>query len=109
MRFVVDLSVRHRVLVFLAVALYVALGVRAFGELPIDAVPDVTNVQVQVLTSSPGLSPLEVEALVTRPVELSLMGLPRSQSIRSVSRSGVSAVTVVFEDDTDLGDSDTNP
>jgi cobalt-zinc-cadmium resistance protein CzcA len=104
MRFVVDLSVRHRVLVFLAVALYVALGVRAFGELPIDAVPDVTNVQVQVLTSSPGLSPLEVEALVTRPVELSLMGLPRSQSIRSVSRSGVSAVTVVFEDDTDLGE-----
>ncbi|MBX3206241.1 MAG: efflux RND transporter permease subunit [Labilithrix sp.] len=92
-------SVRHRWAVLLTTLLLSLAGVRAWRALPVDAVPDVTNVQVQVLTAAPGLSPLEVEALVTRPVELSLSGLPRTTAIRSVSRSGVSAVTVVFEDD----------
>ena len=91
--------VRHRWAVLLTTLLLSLLGVRAWRALPVDAVPDVTNVQVQVLTAAPGLSPLEVEALVTRPVELALAGLPRTTLIRSVSRSGVSAVTVIFDDD----------
>ena len=95
----VGACVEHRVAVLLAVLLLSLLGVRAWRALPVDAVPDVTNVQVQVLTAAPGLSPLEVEALVTRPVELALAGLPRTTQVRSVSRSGVSAVTVVFDDD----------
>ncbi|OJY28794.1 MAG: hypothetical protein BGO98_08090 [Myxococcales bacterium 68-20] len=96
---IVAACVRHRWAVLLGTVLLSLLGVRAWRALPVDAVPDVTNVQVQVLTAAPGLSPLEVEALVTRPVELSLAGLPRTTLIRSVSRSGVSAVTVVFDDD----------
>ncbi len=100
---VVAACVRHRWAVVLATLLLSLLGVRAWRALPVDAVPDVTNVQVQVLTAAPGLSPLEVEALVTRPVELTLAGLPRTTLVRSVSRSGVSAVTVVFEDDFPIG------
>ncbi|MFO0667338.1 MAG: CusA/CzcA family heavy metal efflux RND transporter [Polyangiaceae bacterium] len=101
---IVGTSVRHRWVVILFVLLSSLLGIRAWRTLPVDAVPDVTNVQVQVLTASPGLSPIEVEALVTRPVELSLTGLPRTTLIRSVSRAGVSAVTVVFEDDLPLSE-----
>lgn len=96
---IVSASVRHRWLVLVLVLLSSVVGIRAWKALPVDAVPDVTNVQVQVLTAAPGLSPVEVEALVTRPVELSLTGLPRTTLIRSVSRAGVSAITVVFEDD----------
>jgi heavy metal efflux system protein len=101
---IVAACVRHRWAVLLTTILLSLLGVRAWRALPVDAVPDVTNVQVQVLTAAPGLSPLEVEALVTRPVELSLAGLPRTTLIRSISRSGVSAVTVVFEDDLPIAD-----
>lgn len=100
----VTLSVRHRWAVMITLLLLSLIGVRAWQALPVDAVPDVTNVQVQVLTAAPGLSPLEVEALVTRPIELTLTGLPRTTLIRSVSRSGVSAVTVIFDDDLDLAD-----
>jgi cobalt-zinc-cadmium resistance protein CzcA len=92
----------NRLLVFLGAILLVALGLRGWKNLPVDAVPDVTNVQVQVLTSCPGLSPLEVESLVTRPVELSLMGMPGTEVVHSVSRTAVSAVTIVFRDDVDL-------
>jgi cobalt-zinc-cadmium resistance protein CzcA len=77
-------------------------GVRSYLTLPIDAVPDLTSTQVQVLTSARGLSPIEVEQMVTRPVELSLTGIPRVARVRSVSRAGVSAVTVVFDDGTDI-------
>jgi cobalt-zinc-cadmium resistance protein CzcA len=71
-------------------------------ELPIDAVPDVTNVQVQVLTSAPSLGPIDVERNITFPVESAMSGLPDVSEIRSVSRYGISAVTIVFEDGTDL-------
>lgn len=98
----VSWSLNHRFLVFLAVIGLAVFGVRGYLDLPVDAVPDVTSVQVQVLTSAPGLSPLEVESLVTRPIELSLAGLPGSEKVRSVSRTAVSAVTVVFADGTDL-------
>ncbi len=99
---VVSASLQNRLLVFLLTAVLVGVGVRGYVHLPVDAVPDVTNVQVQVLTSAPGLSPLEVESLVTRPIELALTGLPGAEKIRSISRTAVSAITIVFRDDVDL-------
>ncbi|MFT3766985.1 MAG: CusA/CzcA family heavy metal efflux RND transporter [Minicystis sp.] len=98
----VSWSLSHRLLVFLAAAALAVIGVRGYLGIPVDAVPDVTSVQVQVLTSAPGLSPLEVESLVTRPIELSLAGLPGAETVRSISRTAVSAVTVVFDEGTDL-------
>jgi cobalt-zinc-cadmium resistance protein CzcA len=95
-------ALRNKALVLIGVVLWVALGTRAARELPIDAVPDVTNVQVQVLTDSPGLSPTEVERFVTWPVETAMSGLPETAEVRSLSRFGLSVVTVVFEDGTDL-------
>lgn len=94
-------SIRHRWLVLLGTALLVVAGAEAFERLPIDAVPDVTNIQVQVLTATPSLGPLDVERLVTTPVERSMAGLPHEKELRSISRYGVSAVTVVFEDGVD--------
>ena len=67
-------------------------------QIPIDAFPDVTNVQVQVLATAGGMSPLEVEKLVTRPIEIEMGGLPRLEEMRSVSKIGLCAITVVFED-----------
>ena len=78
-----------------------AAGVYSLINLPIDAVPDVTNVQVQVLTSAPSLAPLEIERQITFPVEVAMSGLPNIEEIRSVSKFGLSAVTVVFTEDTD--------
>jgi len=96
------LVLRNKALVIIGVVLWVVLGTRAAQQLPIDAVPDVTNVQVQILTNSPGLSPLEVERFVTWPVETAMSGLPETEEIRSLSRFGLSVVTVVFEEGTDL-------
>lgn len=95
-------SLENRLIVTLAVVLLALTGVSAYRTLPMDAVPDVANVQVQVLTNAPGLSPLEVESMVTRPVELAMSGLPGAIATRSISRSGVSAVTIVFTEDSDL-------
>ncbi len=95
-------ALESRFLVALAVLALVITGVRGYQALPIDAVPDTSNVQVQVLTNAPGLSPLEVEALVTRPIELAMAGLPGKEVVRSTSRAGVSAVTIVFQDDVEL-------
>lgn len=98
----VALCVRHRFLVIFAVLLVGALGVRAARELPIDAVPDVTNVQVQVLTNAPGMGPVEVEQYISVPVEAVMSGLPHVEEVRSLSRFGVSVVTIVFTEGTDL-------
>lgn len=95
-------SLQNRLIVALGVFALALAGLRAYRTLPMDAVPDVSNVQVQVLTNAPGLSPFEVESLVTRPVELAMSGLPGAVLTRSVSRSGVSAVTIVFDDAADL-------
>jgi cobalt-zinc-cadmium resistance protein CzcA len=95
-------AVRSRALVLLLVAALVGGGVWAVRTLRIDAFPDLTNVQVQVLAEAPGLSPLEVERLVSFPVEVSLNGLPRVAEIRSTSKYAFSIVTVVFEDGTDI-------
>lgn len=95
-------SIRQRWLV-LALALgMVALGAFNYRRLPIDAVPDITNVQVQINTEAPGFSPLEAEQRVTFPVETAMAGLPRLDYTRSLSRYGLSQVTVVFKDGTDI-------
>ena len=98
----VDFSLANRPLVLIAALLVVAGGGYALTQLPIDAVPDITNVQVQVLTRAPALGPVEMEQFVTYPVEAAMNGLPRLTEIRSVSRYGLSAVTVVFEDGVDV-------
>jgi cobalt-zinc-cadmium resistance protein CzcA len=95
-------SLRNRLLVVVLMVLVTLFGVRAAFRLPIDAVPDVTNVQVQILTDSPGLGPLEVERFVTYPVEGAMSGLPEVEEIRSLSRFGLSVVTVVFHEGTDI-------
>src|SRR5499426_1001463 len=94
-------SVSQRLLVLLMVAIMIGAGVYSLIKLPIDAVPDVTNVQVQVLTAAPALAPLEIERQITFPVEVAMSGLPNIQEIRSVSKFGLSAVTIVFNDSVD--------
>lgn len=94
-------SVANRLIVLLLVAIMAAGGAYSLINLPIDAVPDVTNVQVQVLTSAPSLAPLEIERQVTFPVETAMSGLPDIAEIRSVSKFGLSAVTIVFDDSVD--------
>lgn len=94
-------SVSNRLIVLLLVAIMAAGGVYSLLNLPIDAVPDVTNVQVQILTSAPSLAPLEIERQVTFPVEIAMSGLPKVSEIRSISKFGISVVTVVFEDSVD--------
>lgn len=95
-------SIRHRWLVLLATLVMALVGVYNYRSLPIDAVPDITNVQVQINTEAPGYSPLEAEQRITFPVETAMAGLPRLSGTRSVSRYGLSQVTVVFEDGTDV-------
>jgi cobalt-zinc-cadmium resistance protein CzcA len=102
LRKIVDLSLENRALVLLASLLLIAGGGYALTQLPIDAVPDITNVQVQVLTKAPALGPVEMEQFVTYPVEAAMNGLPKLREIRSVSRYGLSAVTIVFEDGVDI-------
>jgi cobalt-zinc-cadmium resistance protein CzcA len=98
---IIRFSVQQRLLVLLLVILIAAAGLFSLPKLPIDAVPDITNVQVQILTSAPALAPLEVERQVTFPVEVGISGLPGVAEVRSVSKFGLSAVTVVFNDDID--------
>jgi heavy metal efflux system protein len=99
---VIEWSLRHRLVVILIWVGVVVAGVVAFRSLPIDAFPDTTPVQVQVNTVAPALSPVEIERQITAPVEQSLSGLPGLTEVRSISRFGLSQVTVVFEDDTDI-------
>ena len=99
---IIDFSLDNRVLVLLGWFLVAAVGVGSLRKLPIDAVPDVTNIQVQILTNSPGLAPEEVERLITTPVEMSMSGLPDVEEIRSVSKFGLSVVTVAFAEGTDI-------
>jgi heavy metal efflux system protein len=94
-------SVSQRLLILLMVGIVIGAGVYSLIKLPIDAVPDVTNVQVQVLTAAPSLAPLEIERQITFPVEVAMSGLPNIEEIRSVSKFGLSAVTVVFADSVD--------
>lgn len=99
---IVEASIKNRFLTIFVVLLVGAIGVRAMQALPIDAVPDVTNIQVQILTNAPALGPAEVEQFITFPVETVMSGLPNLEQVRSVSRFGLSAVTVVFKEGTDI-------
>jgi cobalt-zinc-cadmium resistance protein CzcA len=98
----IHFSIRRRWLVLAVVLALAALGAVNFTRLPIDAVPDITNVQVQINTEAPGLSPLEVEQQITLPVEAAISGIPALDHTRSLSRYGLSQVTVVFDDGTDI-------
>ncbi len=99
---ILDFSVRFRWTIVFLVALVAALGLYNLVRLPIDAVPDITNKQVQINTVAPALAPAEVEKLVTYPVETAMAGIPGLQSTRSISRNGFSQVTVVFTERTDV-------
>ncbi|MXS79649.1 CusA/CzcA family heavy metal efflux RND transporter [Nitrosomonas sp. GH22] len=99
---ILHVVIRHRGLVLLAVLAMAVLGLHSYQRLPIDAVPDITNVQVQINTATPGYSPMEVEQRITFPVETIMAGLPGLDYTRSLSRYGLSQVTVIFQDGTDI-------
>ncbi|QOJ31400.1 MAG: CusA/CzcA family heavy metal efflux RND transporter [Gammaproteobacteria bacterium] len=95
-------SIARRGVVMIAMLAIAALGVWSYQKLPIDAVPDITNVQVQINTQAPGSTPLEVEQRITVPIETAITGLPGLDYRRSLSRYGLSQITVVFKDGTDI-------
>lgn len=95
-------SLRNRAVVVVMTLLFAIVGVKSAFDLPIDAVPDLTNVQVQIITRAPALSPVEVEQYVTVPVERAMAGIPRTTQVRSISKYGLSMVTVVFREDTGI-------
>ncbi len=99
---IIRFSLEQRWLMLMAAATLAALGMYNFNKLPIDAVPDITNVQVQINTEAAGYSPLEAEQRITFPIETSMAGIPKLDYTRSVSRYGLSQVTVVFKDGTDI-------
>jgi len=95
-------ALQNRVLVLLLIALILGLGILSIRSTAVDAFPDVTNIQVEVLCGAPGLSPLEIERFVTYPVEIAMRGLPGLATMRSVTKYGLAVVTLVFGDDTDI-------
>ena len=99
---ILKFSIRHRWLILIVTTAMALLGVYAYQDLPIDAVPDITNVQVQINTEAGGYSPLEVEQRITFPIETAMAGLPSLDHTRSISRYGLSQVTVIFKDGTDI-------
>ncbi|WP_426136556.1 CusA/CzcA family heavy metal efflux RND transporter [Pseudomonas sp. PWP3-1b2] len=98
----IQFAIEQRIIVLLAVLLMAGVGIASYQKLPIDAVPDITNVQVQINSAAPGFSPLETEQRITFAIETAMAGLPGLQQTRSLSRSGLSQVTVIFKDGTDL-------
>jgi cobalt-zinc-cadmium resistance protein CzcA len=99
---IIRFAIEQRWLVILAVLGMAVLGLFSYQKLPIDAVPDITNVQVQINTQAPGYSPLETEQRVTYPIETVMAGLPGLEETRSLSRYGLSQITVIFKDGTDI-------
>ena len=99
---IIHWSLHNRFIVLIASLLILGMGLVAATQIPLDAVPDLTNVQVQVLTNSPALGPEEVEQFITFPIENAMSGGPNVDEIRSISRFGLSAVTVTFHDGTDI-------
>ena len=98
----IDFSLHNRFLVIALIGLMAVGGIYSALSIPIDAVPDMTNVQVQVVSEAPGLSPLEVEKFVTYPVESAMGGMPHVTEMRSVTKFGISVVTIVFDEWTDI-------
>ncbi|SEF38901.1 efflux RND transporter permease subunit [Nitrosomonas ureae] len=99
---ILHISIYQRGIVLMAVLAMAAFGIYNYLKLPIDAVPDITNVQVQINTTAPGYSPLEAEQRITFPIEMAMAGLPNLEYTRSLSRYGLSQVTVIFKDGTDI-------
>ncbi len=95
-------ALRQRLLAFVALVVIIGVGINSLSRFPIDGLPDISNVQVQVITEAPALGPQEVEQLITFPVEIALTGMPRLTQMRSISKYGLSSITVVFEDGTDI-------
>ena len=101
-KLIIETAVRHRWLVVFMAALIAAVGLFQLGKLPIDAVPDITNRQVQINTVAPALTPEQIERQVTYPLETALAGIPGLTTTRSLSRNGFSQVTAIFTDATDI-------
>ncbi len=99
---ILHISIYQRAIVLMAVLMMAIIGAYSYQKLPIDAVPDITNVQVQINTNAPGYSPIEAEQRITFPIETIMAGLPHLDYTRSISRYGLSQVTVIFKDGTDV-------
>src|SRR5512147_1515673 len=97
---IISWSIRHRIAVIVGGIILAAIGSAALLHLPIDAFPDTTPVQVQINTVAPALSPLEIERQITSPIEQAISGLPKLHEVRSLSKFGLSQVTVIFEEGT---------
>ena len=95
---IISFSIKYKVIVGFLVSIMAGLGIWSMLQVPIDAVPDITNNQVQVVTISPSLSPQEVEKFITYPLEVTMANIKDVTEIRSISRYGLSVVTVVFKD-----------
>src|SRR5205823_12553465 len=95
---IIDFTLAHRGAVLVAVILLAASGAYALYTIPVDAFPDLTNNQVVVVTEAAGLPPTEVEQLVTYPIEQAMLGLPDKEEVRSLTKLGLSMVTIVFDD-----------
>src|SRR3972149_4584755 len=102
LEFCIGFSIAQRWFVLLATLGVAIVGIYNYQRLPIDAVPDITNIQVQINTEAPGYSPLEVEQRITFPIETAMAGIPQLDYTRSLSRYGLSQVTVVFKDGTNI-------
>ena len=100
--FIIRFSIKNKLAIGLMVLTLIIWGVYSIRHLPIDAVPDITNNQVQIITQAPSLGTQEVEQFITAPVELAMANIPEVVEKRSISRSGISVITVVFDDDTDI-------
>ena len=101
LRRIIDFHLDHHWVVLFGLIVLIGAGLNALFQIPIDAFPDLTNNQVTVITEASGMAPVEVEQLVTFPIESAMMGLPQTEEVRSISKLGLSMVTVVFDDDVD--------
>ncbi len=98
----IQFAIRNAIWVMLFVMTWIAIGVWSYQKLPIDAVPDITNTQVQINTQANGYTALEVEQRITYPIETAMAGIPNLEQTRSISRYGLSQVTIIFKDGTDI-------
>ncbi|MBT8146879.1 MAG: efflux RND transporter permease subunit, partial [Gammaproteobacteria bacterium] len=98
----IQFALTQRLMTLLVVLLLVGFGGRALMELPIDAFPDISPTQVKIIIKAPGMTPEEVEALITQPIEVELLGIPRKTILRSISKYALSSITMDFEEGTDI-------
>jgi Putative silver efflux pump len=99
---IISFFLENKFLTFLFLSLLIILGIQSFFNLKMDAFPDVTNIQVEIVATSPTLSPIEMEKFVTYPIENSLRGIPGLSTIRSTTKFGISVITAIFKDDVDI-------